>query len=215
MKHFLLFFTYLLIFSTVNYSQIISTYGLKIGVTASNTNFEYDPSLNITSMPYNRTRFSPNIGIFLRLFDLKMIDFETQLTYLQKGGDNEFEIRTINQPDGTGEFLTFDIQFDYLQFQLGLRPKYLINKIEIYSYVGGSFDYLLDVKGFSSPEDRFEKIILGYAIGLGLSFRELLNQPFFIEIIYNSDLSDIYPGESSKIKNNSWLFRIGVSLGKK
>jgi len=215
MKYFLLIFTYLLIFSVVSYSQIISAYGLKIGVTASNTNFEYDPALNIIGVRFDKTRISPNIAIFARLFDLKMIDFETQLVYLQKGGDDKFEIRTINQPEGTGEFLTFDIQFDYLQFQVGLRPKYMANKIEIYSYIGGSFDYLLELKGTSLTKKQLKNTVLGYALGFGLSFRELLKQPLFIETIYNSDLSDVYPSESTKIKNNSWLFRIGVSLGKK
>ncbi len=141
MKYLLLIFTFFSLFSVLSFSQVISTYGFKIGVTASNPNFEYDPSLNITNIPVDKTRISPNIGIYLRLFDLEMIDFETQLTYLQKGGEDKMEVKTLNHPEGTGEFLTFDLQFDYLQFQLGLRPKYRMSKIEFYSYLGGSFDY--------------------------------------------------------------------------
>ena len=203
-----------LIFTGVGYSQFISDYGMKIGITASKSNFEYDPSINITEVPFDETRFSPNIGIFLRFLDLKNIDFETQLSYLQKGGENKFEITTIYQPDGTGEFLTFDIQFDYTQLQLGIRPKYSTNKIEAYSYVGGSLDYLLGVKNIIIPKDQFKDFVFGYAIAVGLSFNEILNNPIFLEVVYNSDISRVYRSENLEIKNSLWLFRVGVSLGR-
>lgn len=81
-----------LIFTGVSYSQIVSDYGMKIGITASKINYVFDPSINVTDIPFAETRISPNIGIFLRFFDFKKIDFETQLSYLQKGGENKFEL---------------------------------------------------------------------------------------------------------------------------
>ena len=150
----------------------------------------------------------------MRFFDFKNIDLETQLSYLQKGAENKFEITTANQPEGTGEFLTYDVQFDYIQLQLGIRPKYATNKIEAYSFIGGSFDYLLGVKNLPTPKDQFKNFVFGYAVGVGLSFNEILNNVLFLEVIYNSDISKIYHSENLDIKNKLWLLRVGVSLGR-
>jgi hypothetical protein len=209
-----LLWVFCLIFTRVVYSQFISDYGMKIGMTASKPNFKYDPSINITDVPFDETRISPNIGIFLRFLDLKNIDFETQLSYLQKGGENKYEITTINQPNGTGEFLTFEIQFEYTQLGLGIRPKYSTNTVDAYSYIGGSLDYLLGVKNIIIPKNQFKDFVFGYAMGVGLSFNEILNNPIFLEVVYNSDISKVYQTQGLDIKNKLWLFRIGVSLGR-
>ena len=73
-----------MICSGLAYSQIVSDYGMKIGMTASKSNFDYEPTVSIANGPFDETRISPNIELFLRFLDLGNIDFETQLSYLQK-----------------------------------------------------------------------------------------------------------------------------------
>ena len=205
----------ILVLLNSGFSQGLSGYGLKVGVTAARTYYEYDPDLSITTVPFNETRLSPNVSFFVRFLDRELVDFEAQCNYLQKGGDHRFEITTPNEPYGTGEFLDYDIQYDYLQLQLGLRPKHTFSKFEIYSYLGGSADYLLEVKALTMRKDRLKDFVFGYAVGLGISFTRIFIQPVFFEIVYNPDYSAIYATDMVTITNKIWLLRTGFQLGKK
>jgi len=212
MKNSILSFFFILILTAFCYSQIVSEYGLKIGVTASRPHIEFDQSLNISRVSFNHTRISPNIGLFIRMLDLKNLDFETQLVYLQKGGEEKFEITTVQRPGGTGEYAASDIQFDCLQLHLGFRPKYSMDKIEFYFYVGGSVDYLLEFTGVGTLRNNLEDIVFGYSGGIGISLKTSLNHNIFIETIYDSDLSDNYKNMYSELMNSAWLFKFGISL---
>jgi len=197
------------------YSQFVSEYGLKIGLTASRPHIEFDQSLNISHVFFEHTRVSPNIGLFIRMLNMKNIDFETQLVYLQKGGKEKFEITTIQQTGGTGEHASADIQFDYLQLHLGFRPKYSMDKSEFYVFAGGSVDYLMGFTGVGTLRNNLKDIIFGYSVGMGISLRTSFDHSIFIETIYNSDISDIYKNMYSELINTAWLFKAGISISNK
>ena len=101
-----------------------------------NYNFSVKPgntlALNFTFEPDNRIGL--NIGIFAELLNNPIISIVTELNYIQKGMKEEVPVTTPSQPDGTGEFVTWDTRIDYinlsafgkLRLNLGIISPYLI-----------------------------------------------------------------------------------------
>ncbi len=183
-----------------------------MGIAASKVDFNYKNGLNPSYIPYKNTVINPKIGLYARFLDFTYLDFEAQFSFLQKGGENESEITTINQPEGTGEILISETQFDYLQFQLGIRPKRSTQNYVLYSFLFSSFDYLLRVKNIPAPKERFENIVLGYSAGIGIRFLKVFNNSLFFETGYSADISEIYKSENLTIKSRIWQVRVGVSI---
>jgi hypothetical protein len=197
---------------SVSNAQLISDYGLKIGIVSSNFKMDFYKNNKNFNSAFDKSRLGPTMGLFVRYFEKSNFDVETELSYVQKGGTDKFEIITTNDPEGTGEYLIFDIQFDYLQLKTSLRPNYLLNNFEIYGLFGASLDYLLAVKNGILPKNDYSDFIWGYVLGFGLTFNNLLDNKISLEVVYNSDFNEIYKSESVKYTNNLYLIRAVFSI---
>ena len=215
MKYLKKILVFLFLIPSINYSQTISDYGLKLGVASSKLKMAPISSGDNIIKAFTEVRLGPSMGIFVRFFNFNFMDIESDLFYLQKGGENRREIRTITSPEGTGKYMIFDIQFDYMQFQTCVRPKYSINNFQLYSLLGGSINYLLGSKGGVLLKEDYKNFVMGYSIGLGCSIDKIINYPIIIEIQHGSDITSLYQSDTVKYQNKIWLFVIGISLGKK
>ena len=81
---FLIFISILL--STSN-ARILSDYGIKIGIVSSKYEMDlknFSEEILIINR-YEKSRLGPNIGIYIRYLNWSHFDFETELSYVQKG----------------------------------------------------------------------------------------------------------------------------------
>ena len=167
------------------HTQSFSDFGVKMGILSS----KFEQKLLIqnggTVTILDDARIGPTIGLFLRYFDIDYFNIESEILYLQKGGQDKHEITTINQPDGTGEFLINDIQFDYLHFQTCIRPNYSIKSVNMYLLTGGSINYLLGLKGGFKPKSDFKNFGFGYSVGIGIEFLNSLDLFLFFHSFFS------------------------------
>ena len=199
-----------LILISISYSQTISEYGLKMGMISSKFTIKLLHQYGGSSKIFNDRRIGPTMGIYMRYLDLRYFDLESGLYYLQKGGKQKFPITTIEQPDGTGEFATADIQFDCLQFQTGLRPYINLKEVGFYALTTGTLDYLIGVTGVT-PKSDYKDIVIGYTLGVGFEFPNILNNNILIEMLF-SDTQNVYRDSSIESETGSYLVRVGFSL---
>jgi hypothetical protein len=201
----------LLLFSICE-SQIFSEFGVKIGMISSK--YEQDlmipyPYTSNTIKFFGENRIGSTMGFFVRYLDSDIFNLESELYYLEKGGGGKIPITTMATPEGTGEYISTDIQFDFLRFQTGIRPYFSFNMLKPYLVLGGTIDYLLGVRNGYKPDGDFKSIVLGYSIGLGVEINKLLNIPIFIEFCFNSDLTNIYDSDELEVMINSYQVRLG------
>ena len=212
MKFLTKFLVLLSVFHTVANAQIVSDYGIKIGIVSSKFIMDYSENSTNSTSVYKENRLGPTMGIFVKYLDANYFDFETELAYVQKGGTDKFEVVSSDNPLGTGESVSLDIQFDYIQFRTSLRPKYSINNLEIYGLFGISVDYLLSAKNWVLPRDMYKDFVWGYTVGLGFNAGSLLDRKISLEFIYNSDINEVYKGEDVQYTNRLFSVKMGFSL---
>ncbi len=201
-------------FSTTLFGQGISDYGLKVGVIASKTDLEYQNLVIGSNSIFDKTRLSPEFAAFLRFLDVKYVDFELQGAYLQKGGEEEYPLATIEEPDGIGESATADLEFEVLQLLLAARPKLATKYLEYYLHTGLTLDYVLKARNFPIRSDDLNRFNPGFSLGVGILLREATSRPIFLEFGYQSDFSEIADNDFVNVSNSLWWFQLGVSLGR-
>lgn len=197
---------------SIGHSQTFSEYGLKMGMVSSKFKIRVIIQNGGSFTYYNDRRNGPTMGMYVRYLDLEYFDLESGLYYLQKGGKDKTEITTINQPDGTGEFLTYDTQFDCLQFLTGFRPYIKSKAIGCYGLISGTLDYLIGVSGTIRPKSAYKDFVLGYVVGAGFEFYNILSKVILLEVLI-SDTNNVYQDSSIKAETGiNYLVRIGFSL---
>jgi hypothetical protein len=206
----IIFFTLFVI--SYCHAQSFSDFGVKMGILSSKYEQKVPLQNGGSVTIFDEARIGPTFGLFLRYFDNDYFDIESEILYLQKGGQDKFEITTINQPDGTGEFLITDIQFDYLHFQTCIRPNYSDKSVNMYLLAGGSIGYLLGLKGGHKPKSDFKNFGFGYSIGLGIELPDLMKIPIIVEVLVNSDLTNIYNSSNIEYKHKIYLLRLGINI---
>ena len=199
---------------SVSNAQLISYYGIKIGMVSSKLKMDYQGNSTNFNSVFDKNRLGPTMGLFIRYFEMSNFDLETELCYVQKGGTDKFDITTINNPKGTGEYILLDIQFDFIQLRTALRPNYSINNIEIYGLAGLSIDYLLSVKNGILPRDKYSDFVWAYTLGFGLAYSKIFNHNISLEFAYDSDINEIYKNENDQYTNSLFLLKAGISLNK-
>lgn len=196
-----------------SFADSLTGFGIKMGIVA--TDYEQkiiigDHESSITL--YDDTRIGPSMGIYIRYLDYKFIDFESELLYMQKGGQDKYEITTLSDPDGTGEIIIYDVHFDYLQFQTSVQPKTMLHNIGLYGLLGCSLNYLLQVRNGIRHIDRYNRFAFSYSLGAGLEFNNILEKTILLEFILNNDLTNIYKNSASEFKFQTYILRIGFEI---
>jgi hypothetical protein len=198
------------IYSTTQ-AQIVRGYGLKIGGTIANQNWEYVPSIGVSLDPENRVGF--NFGIFTELLDNPFFSLVTEVNYLQKGMKQEVEQTTVANPDGIGEFITWDTRVDYLNLSALGKLRLNVGIISPYIIAGPKIDFeinkSLSLIEANIVEQNFKKNIFGFKVGIGGEVN-LVVVNLLVEFLYDSDLNDLYKNENLKVNSNSFDLRVGI-----
>ena len=159
----------LVTFISTSQAQFVRGYGIKLGTTVSNQDWEYVPSLNVTLNPDNRLGL--NIGFFAELLNNPILSIVTEVNYVQKGMKTDIEKTTVSNPDGTGEFITWDTRVDYINLSALGKIRVKLGIVSPYVIAGPKIDFEIN-KVFSlneanSVEENFNKNRIGFKVGIG------------------------------------------------
>ena len=204
---------FLILLPSITYSQVISDYGIKLGFISSKANLDIKPSsISLASDDwFKNNRIGVSFGIFVNMFNTEYFDIQSELSYLEEGAEDELLVATVDNPDGNGDYLVYDHEYDFLKLNFNIRPKYKFDKITPYLLFGPSISYLLKDRGTLFIED-LEKIHFGYSLGIGINIDDVFDNSFFCEFKYNDYFKEISETDRIKLELSSWQINIGMLL---
>ena len=197
-------------------AQIIRGYGLKLGTTISNQNWEYSNSSGLSGASFKTdNRIGLNIGIFSEFLNLPFISVVTEVNYIQKGMKEEVPVTTVTQPDGTGEFITWETRVDYINISAFGKFRLNVGIFSPYVILGPKIDFEIYKKDsfgqVNVVAENFDKNRFGLKFGIGTEVN-LLSFSLLAEFLYDVDFNELYENENLKVNSNSFDFRIGIIL---
>ena len=206
---YLILFT-LFIIST-SQAQLIRGYGLKAGATSSSQNWDYNISCVSDFIP--ETRWGINVGVFSEFFNISYLSLVTELNYIQKGMKEVLPVTTITNPDGTGEYVTWDTRVDYLNLSALGKLRLDFNLFTPYILFGPKVDFEItqehSLGSADIVEENFNEVMYGLKIGIGSEVK-FDSFSLLAEILYDYNFNDLYEGEYLTVTSDSFDFRIGI-----
>ncbi|MCB0743616.1 MAG: outer membrane beta-barrel protein [Ignavibacteriae bacterium] len=208
LKLVMLFFTFLTI--SVK-SQIISNYGIKLGIAISNQTWDYEDDFKMEFD--SKLSFSPRI--FVDIFNFPFWQLEGEFGYLRKGFKEKIPFTTPSQPDGTGEFITNNNSLDYFTISALAKFKYDLQLISPYIIIGPQFNLLINKdiqQGWEVIFDKYKSSNINFSIGVGTEFKEIITFPVILEYRYEGDIINNYELSNISIKNYSHVILLGIKI---
>jgi opacity protein-like surface antigen len=197
-------------------AQIIRGYGLKVGTTISNQDWEYSNTSGLSHLSFDSdNKIGLNIGIFSEFLNFPFISIVTELNYIQKGMKKEILVTTVTQPDGTGEFATWDTRVDYINISVFGKLRFNVGLFAPYALLGPKIDFEINktnsLGSINIVEKGFNKNRIGFKVGIGTEIN-LLSFSLLAEILYDADFNELYKNENLNVNSNSFDFRVGIIL---
>ncbi|MDZ7292018.1 MAG: PorT family protein [candidate division KSB1 bacterium] len=204
----------LLCCASLSQGQMLSGYGMKFGIVSSELKTEGGAILfpgGFILREDLKQRLGPQIGLFVDFFKIPHLGLQAEVSYLEKGAEEELPITTEDHPEGTGEFYTVDsYHFDYLAFSLLAQPKLKLGAVNPYVMVGPSLNLLIANRNglYRDTKDLTPSLVLGAGVELLKPFAF----PVLLEVRYNPDLDYFFESEYRKSELRVWQFMVGVNL---
>ena len=205
---------YLIVFSLFiiasSQAQLIKSYGLKIGATISNQEWDYS-TLPVDFDP--DSRWGINFGAYVEFLNIPYFSVVTELNYVQKGMKGEGPFTTTQNPDGSGEVVAGDTRIDYLDLSALGKLRINFGIISPYLVIGPKIDYEINQQnsiGLTNVfEEYFNEVMYGFKIGIGSEIK-FDSVSLLAEIMYDFNINHLYEGEYLSVNSDSFDFRIGV-----
>ena len=213
MKIFLFLFS-IILFVTSAESQIIKSYGLKLGVTSANQKWDYSINSGFSKASFDSdNRIGLNIGLFTEFLDIPFISIVTEVNYFQKGMKEQIPETSAPQPDGTGNFITWDTRVDYINISAFGKLRYDLGVLTPYVLLGPKIDFELNKKNSLGPVNEVEKNFknnrFGFKLGVGSEIN-LGSIHLLAELLYDIETNELYKSENLKVNSNSFDVRVGI-----
>lgn len=202
--------------ASLGQAQVVSGWGIKFGVVSSKLKAEGDATFIPKFYPawenLNR-RAGPQIGLFADFFKIPALGLQAEVSYLEKGAEDEILVSTPEQPEGTGETFTVDLfHHDFLAFSLLAQPRLKLGAVKPYAVIGPSLSLLIaDRDGFLRDTKSLTPSLVA---GAGVELLKPFAFPVFLEVRYNPDLDFFLDNKNAKFKFQLWQVLVGVNLRK-
>lgn len=210
-KLFLLLF---FVISSISFSQNISGYGVKVGLTSSKFRWDYTTQSGFSSLSFESDRKPGiNIGLFAEFFDFPYFSLSTELNYISKGFQKEL-IATSSECPCTGNKILWKVSLNYINFSLLAKPKIAIDIFTPYILLGPRVDIEVGKSAENDNPENYKEYLkerLGLKLGFGTEVK-LFGVNLLSEFIWNIDFKNIYSNEYVGVKTNSYDIRIGIKL---
>jgi hypothetical protein len=203
-------------------AQLISGYGVKAGLNASTTNFDFFVANTASEVKLfdSKRRIGFNVAIFAEWLKKSSFSLLTQAEYAQRG--------YIRDQDATGSLgaVSLEARLDYVSIPLLAKWQGSNPTLSPFIIFGPRFDFLINRQEelFQSPEtdprlDLIDETAIGYTdvlndralggtIGMGVATNKIL----FVEVRYNFDFSDNVESEFIKAKNSAIDLWVGFKF---
>jgi opacity protein-like surface antigen len=179
----------LILFSFSSQAQILSGYGVKLGVGVSNQSWTNPPYFD--DMGYkNKTGLSARL--FADVLDFTFFEFEGELGFTRKGFTDDIPVTTAVNPYGTGEIFSISNSLDYLSISVLAKIKYNVGAVTPYLIAGPQMNFLVHKnveKGWKVFFDKFEKSNLGFSAGAGIELLKILPVSILAEYRFEKDFN--------------------------
>lgn len=212
----LLIFIVIIVFTNILDAQDLFDYGIKVGISSSSIKAtDTKPGLYFNPEDYyNGNSINPFIGFFLNYRLNDNLILESELSYIQKGSRKTMEVAytTIDNPDGDGRKTDYTSEIDlrYLELGFNIKPIIRLENIPTYLIIGASANYTLNT--INITQDRIEKFLFSYKLGLGCNINGVLKLPLLIELKYIGDFSKFYSYDYGNLWNKVLLINIGFNI---
>jgi hypothetical protein len=209
------FFLILFVLScSISFGQIISGYGVKVGLTSSQFKWDYSIKSGLNGFDIESDRKPGiNIGLFAEILDSPFFSLNTELNYISKGFQNELFATTSESPD-IGNKVLWKVNFNYIDVSVLAKPKINLDILTPYILIGPRVDIELSKSAqFDNPDNykEYSSQRLGFKFGIGTEVT-LFGMNFLSELVWDFDFREIYKNENVKVITNSYDIRIGIKL---
>ena len=211
-----LVFIVIIVFTNYLNAQNLFDYGFKVGISSSSINAtDTKPSVYYNPAEYyNGNSINPFIGLFLNYKLDENLILESELSYIQKGSRKTTEVAytTIDKPDGDGRRTDYTTEIDirYMELGFNIKPTIHLGNIPTYLIIGASANYTLNA--INITQDRIDKLLFSYKLGVGCNVNSILNLPLLIELKYIGDFSKFYSYDYGNLWNKVLLINIGFNI---
>jgi hypothetical protein len=195
---------------SIGESQLIRTFGLKIGVASTNQTWDWTTQSGIVANSTAQQGF--DAGVYAEWLDMPLLSISTEIHYIQKGSDvkTNIMVTTEDHPDGTGQFYRYSTRVSYLSIPVLAKLRLTWGSLTPFLLLGPRFDFYLSGNGpFSSRETN--KDTFGGTIGGGVEIVSILPLRIGGEFRYSPTFQNSYSVQSVTTKNSSVEFLLVLS----
>lgn len=208
------FILFSLLVSSISFSQNISGYGVKVGLTSSKFSWDYSVQSGFKGLSFESDRkLGINIGLFAEFFDSTFFSLNTELNYISKGFQKEIVATSLECPC-TGNKTLWKVSFNYINFSLLAKPKISLDIFTPYILLGPRVDIEVSKSAENDNPIYYQEYLskrLGLKLGIGTEVK-LARVTLLSEFIWDFDFKHIYKNEYVDVKTNSYDIRIGIKL---
>jgi len=201
-------FTYPILFFTLFLSSQssnafpIERYGLKVGTSIANQNWNYyNQLLYIGGMDENsKNRIGLDAAIWIQLLEVKYISIISEFHYIQKGMRiTVYGTRIADNPDGYEDLgpEEYTRSVNYLCLPILLKANILQSSFSPYIILGPRVDFLI-YNDESVVYDNFNKFDYGISVGFGFE-KNFGAITFLMELRYSPTLNYSYQNQYLKV----------------
>jgi len=206
MRRTILIILFSLMLFSISKAQLIEEYGIKIGGTISNQNWDYS-DFNFET----EYLLGFSLGIFGEILNTSDYCLVIEANIVQKGM-REDEDGAMWRTVGIENYATWETRINYLNISILAKYNLDFNSIKPYLLFGPKIDYEIN-KSFSSNytpivESEFSKLRAGIKIGIG-SDLNFVSENLFLELLYDRDFNPLYDNGFVNINSYSFNFCFG------
>lgn len=195
-------------------AQFFNSIGIKSGLVIANQDYRFKSGNQSLD---TKDRTGVYVGLQTEMLKKKYFSLSIDLGYIQKGRQDEIEETSVDNPEGTGTYTTYDHRYDILSFSPSVKFRLPLGNFAPYAFAGPRVDYLLGVKNEPTsytPNPSNGTTTFGVSYGLGLSY-VLQQLGFQIEFQHQPDFTPILNLGSStqglEGTNEAFILSIGIS----
>ena len=213
----ILIFIFFLVFDANLQAQLVDEMGIKAGVSISNFRIRNLTSLYSGLPPSvpNENIVNPLTVFFLRNTNFESMYFRAEIMYTRMGATITNSIPVVegqsSEPTRYVD-LTTEIGIHALLLSLSAEPTVTLGTTSIYGSIGATFNHYFGITNLVEFDDRFNRDLLGYQLGVGISFLNVIQQPLFLEISYVGNFKYFYRSGYGDFFIRSWFFTVGTSF---
>ncbi len=204
-------------------AQSFVGWGFKLGLTTANQSQVLgNVTLDLDS------RSGLDLGAFAEWIESPWFSVNSEISFVQKGWEEEIPVTTTEFPNGTGQVLTQSVRLNYLSLAVLPKIRLPVGPLQLYALIGPRIDvaigHSVELGGYSEPArsylqrqwdwelDHYRDALVGGDFAVGFSTHALLPLGLGAEVRYSPDFTAAHAGENFSAKNSSWEFLVVISM---